>query len=68
MDWRKLLSRKFIMTVILTLILLIIFFVMVKHELLDGASFGIWLGGLLANFGIYTESNIRVRKHFTKEE
>jgi len=61
MDWKKLFSRKFIMTIILTIILLIVFFVMVKNELLDGVSFGIWLAGLLANFGIYSESNIRVR-------
>jgi len=62
MDWKKLFSRKFIMTLILTIILLVVFFVMVKNKLLDGVTFGVWLAGLLANFGIYSESNIRVKK------
>jgi len=58
----KLLSRKFIMTMILAIILLIVFFVMVKNELLSETSFGLWLAGLLAAFGIYTGSNIIVKK------
>jgi len=50
------------MTLVLTVILVVVFFVMVNNKLLDSVSFGIWLAGLLANFGIYSESNIRVKK------
>ena len=63
MNWKKLFSRKFIMTMILAIILLVIFFVMVKNKLLDNVTFGLWLAGLLANFGIYSESNLRTKKY-----
>ena len=62
MLFQKVISRKFIMTMILTIILLIVFFVMVKNKLLTETSFGLWLAGLLAAFGIYTGGNVLVKK------
>ncbi len=61
---KKLFSRKFILTMILTVILLVVFFVMVKNKLLDNITFGLWLAGLLATFGIYTGGNVMVKKNF----
>lgn len=60
---KGLLSKKFITSMIVTVILLIVFFAMLRKDLVDGMVFGIWLAALLANFGIYTEGNIRA-KHF----
>jgi len=59
---KKLFSRKFIMTMLLAVILLIVFFVMVKNRLLTETTFGLWLAGLLATFGIYTGGNVIVKK------
>ncbi len=60
---KKLFSRKFILTMILAIILLIVFFVMIKNKLLTETSFGLWLAGLLATFGIYTGGNVMVKKN-----
>ena len=67
MDWKRLFSRKFIMTMILTVILLVVFFVMVKNGLLTETTFGLWLAGLLATFGIYTGGNIRAKARSNNE-
>ena len=59
---KKLFSRKFILTIILAIILLVVFFVMIKNKLLTETVFGLWLAGLLATFGIYTGGNVITKK------
>jgi len=60
--FQKIISRKFIMTMILAIILLVVFFVMVKKGLWTETVFGIWLAGLLATFGIYTGGNVITKR------
>jgi len=60
--FQKMISRKFIMTMILAIILLVVFFVMIGKDLLTETVFGLWLAGLLATFGIYTGGNVITKR------
>ncbi|KKM94585.1 hypothetical protein LCGC14_1196840 [marine sediment metagenome] len=56
-------SQKFSVTIIVFIILCGVFLLLIlKQEISDGI-FIAWLGGLLANAGIYTEGNIRAKKY-----
>ena len=54
-------SRKFVLTIVLAVILLWVFRKM-GVAMHDPITFGIWLAGLLANFGIYTTGNAMAKK------
>ena len=61
MTTEKLTSRKFITTIILAGILVWVF-VRMEDAIHLPMNFGLWLAGLLANFGIYTTGNIIAKK------
>ena len=61
MTLEKLASRKFITTIVLAIILIWVF-VRMGDAIHLPMNFGLWLAGLLANFGIYTTGNIIAKK------
>lgn len=59
----KLFSRKFIESVIVAAILFIVFILILAFGKFNDTVFGIWIGALLANFGIYTTGNIKSKQY-----
>ena len=58
---KKIISRKFITTLLLAGILVWVF-IRMEDAIHDPINFGLWLAGLLATFGIYTTGNLVAKK------
>ena len=58
----KLLSRKFIVTTIALIALVVIDIMWASQKMLDKALWGIWFGGVNVVLGIYGTSNVMAKK------